>query len=128
MRPEGEEDPRVRYAIERTLLAWVRTGLALMGFGFVVARFGLFLHEIEAVRQGVPPKASSGLSLGIGTALILLGVLVNLLVSAEHLRLMRQIKSEPPYGVRSWLMGVGVALLLAMLGIAMAVYLVFVGH
>jgi hypothetical protein len=52
----------------------------------------------------------------------------NLLVSAEHLRLMRQIQSVPPYGLRSWLLGVGVSLVLAMLGIAMAVYLVFVGH
>jgi uncharacterized membrane protein YidH (DUF202 family) len=33
-------------AAERTFLAWIRTGLALMGFGFVVARFGLFLREI----------------------------------------------------------------------------------
>ena len=47
----SSEDPRVRFAIERTLLAWIRTGLALMGFGFVVARFGLFLREIEAVRE-----------------------------------------------------------------------------
>ena len=37
------EDPRTRLAGERTLLAWVRTGLAKMGCGFVVARFGLFL-------------------------------------------------------------------------------------
>jgi putative membrane protein len=128
MEPDTSNDPRVRYAIERTLLAWVRTGLALMGFGFVVARFGLFLHEIEAVRQNAMPKASTGLSLWIGTALILLGVLVNLLVSAEHLRLMRQLQSVPPYGLRSWLLGVGVSLVLTMLGIAMAVYLVFVGH
>jgi len=33
-------------AAERTLLAWIRTGLALMGFGFVVARFGLFLQQL----------------------------------------------------------------------------------
>jgi putative membrane protein len=128
MRTSNSEDPRVRFAIERTLLAWVRTGLALMGFGFVVARFGLFLREIESVRQAAPLKAPTGLSLWIGTTLILLGVIVNLLVSAEHLRLMRQVQSEPPYGVRSWLLGVGVALVLAILGIAMAVYLVFVGH
>jgi putative membrane protein len=128
MTTSNSEDPRVRFAIERTLLAWVRTGLALMGFGFVVARFGLFLREIESVRQAAPLTAPTGLSLWIGTALILLGVLVNLLVSAEHLRLMRQVRSEPPYGVRSWLLGVGVALVLAILGIAMAVYLVFVGH
>lgn len=34
-------------AAERTFLAWIRTGLALMGFGFVVARFGIFLQELE---------------------------------------------------------------------------------
>ena len=128
MEPNSSEDPRVRFAIERTLLAWVRTGLALMGFGFVVARFGLFLREIESVRQAAPLKSPTGLSLWIGTALILLGVIVNLLVSAEHLRLMRHIRSEPPYGIRSWLLGVGVAFVLAILGIAMAIYLVFVGH
>ena len=128
MKTSGSEDPRVRFAIERTLLAWVRTGLALMGFGFVVARFGLFLREIEAARQAAPLESPTGLSLWIGTALILLGVIVNLLVSVEHLRLMRQIPSEPPYGVRSWLLGIGVALVLAILGIAMAIYLVFVSH
>ena len=42
-------DPRIYFAAERTLLAWVRTGLAMMGFGFVVARFGLFLRELAAV-------------------------------------------------------------------------------
>jgi putative membrane protein len=128
METNNPEDPRVRFAIERTLLAWVRTGLALMGFGFVVARFGLFLREIEAVRQSVPLQSPTGLSLWIGTALILLGVLVNLLVSAEHVRLMRHVQSGPPYGVRSWLLGIGVALVLALLGIAMAIYLVFLAH
>ncbi|HLX94690.1 MAG TPA: DUF202 domain-containing protein, partial [Verrucomicrobiae bacterium] len=33
-------------AAERTFLAWIRTGIALMGFGFVIARFGLFLQEL----------------------------------------------------------------------------------
>lgn len=45
------EDPRVPLAAERTFLAWIRTGLALMGFGFVVSRFGLFLREFAAVQR-----------------------------------------------------------------------------
>ena len=54
-----EIDPRVVFAAERTLLAWIRTGLSLMGFGFVVARFGLFLRELAAVQPGVAPPPNS---------------------------------------------------------------------
>ena len=38
-------------AAERTFLAWIRTGLALMGFGFVVARFGLFLQQLQVIQR-----------------------------------------------------------------------------
>src|ERR1035438_6005312 len=41
-------------AAERTLLAWIRTGLALMGFGFVVARFGLFLQQLQIMQSALP--------------------------------------------------------------------------
>src|SRR5262245_7889242 len=76
-------DPRVQLAAERTLLAWVRTGLSLMGFGFVVARFGLFLHEMAVVNK--EPIPSHGGSLWIGIALVALGVIV-LVVSAARYR------------------------------------------
>lgn len=42
-----ERDPRVYFAAEPTFLAWIRTGLALMGVGFAVARFGLFLRGLN---------------------------------------------------------------------------------
>jgi putative membrane protein len=64
-------------AAERTFLAWIRTGLALMGFGFVVARFGLFLHEIQAIQHDLPQQ-SYGFSTWFGTALVVVGVLVNI--------------------------------------------------
>jgi uncharacterized membrane protein YidH (DUF202 family) len=44
-------DPRVFFAAERTLLAWTRTGITLMAFGFVIERFGLFLHMFMAIER-----------------------------------------------------------------------------
>ena len=63
-------------AAERTLLAWIRTGLALMGFGFLVARFALFLQELQTT-QHVFLGRSYGLSLWFGTALIAAGIAVH---------------------------------------------------
>src|SRR5271166_3102450 len=79
-------DPRVYMAAERTFLAWIRTGLALMGFGFVVARFGLFLRELSATRLNLPLR-SSAFSTATGIVLILIGVTVNLASIVRHMRL-----------------------------------------
>ncbi len=43
----AESDPRVYFAAERTLLAWLRTGIAVIGLGFLVARFGVFLMIVR---------------------------------------------------------------------------------
>ena len=65
-------DPRVYFAAQRTMLAWLRTGIAIMAFGFVVARFGLFLRLLRA--QGAEGP-SHGLSPYLGATLIFLGAL-----------------------------------------------------
>ena len=82
-------------AAERTVLAWIRTGLALMGFGFVVARFGLFLQQLQAVQNASSAKAY-GLSLWFGTALIAVGVFVNLFAGWQHARLVRLLDRGDP--------------------------------
>ncbi|HUL15130.1 MAG TPA: DUF302 domain-containing protein [Terriglobales bacterium] len=122
-KPRG--DLRDYLAAERTFLAWIRTGLALMGFGFVVARFGLFLQQLQIFQRTAPPP-TSGLSLWFGTALIFVGVAVNLSSAWHHSRLIHELdRGESPH-CRPLSQNVGIALLLAIVGLAMAIYLVSV--
>lgn len=121
-RETGETDPRVYLAAERTLLAWVRTGLALMGFGFVVARFGLFLREIAA-HGAAAPLPPNGLSLWIGTALVILGAAVNLFGAVSHWRAVRRLKTGRSIRFRPLSVASGVAIVLALIGLWMVVYL-----
>ena len=76
-------DPRVLFAAERTLLAWQRSAIALMGFGFVVERFGLFLQLVA--HQPESSAAQRSFSLGTGVLLLLLGAAVAL-ISARQFR------------------------------------------
>jgi putative membrane protein len=112
-------------AAERTLLAWIRTGLALMGFGFVVARFGLFLQRLQVIER-VSPQRSYGLSLWFGTALIVAGIIVNVFAGWHHIRLVRQLDRGETTHANAWLQAVAIAFFLALAGLAMAIYLVSV--
>ena len=79
-------DPRVFFAAERTLLAWIRSGLTIMGFGFVVARFGLFLRLVAAQRTeaGIHFSSTTRFSNYVGIALVLLGVASMLVAALQH--------------------------------------------
>lgn len=118
---QQDTDPRVYFAAERTFLAWIRTGLALMGFGFVVARFGLFLRELGLAAANIPVR-SSGFSLWTGTALVLVGVVVNALSAFQHLRTIRALKAGRDVTAKPSATGVALAALLAAVGIARSAY------
>jgi putative membrane protein len=115
-------DLRDFLAEERTFLAWIRTGIALMGFGFVVVRFGIVGDEPH-VTQLTSAGQPHDLSLWFGAALIAIGVIVHLFSAWRFMRLVGEL-SRHQFLERSLAkQGVIVALFLALLGIAMTIYL-----
>jgi putative membrane protein len=123
MSPEdSNRDPRVYLAAERTFLAWIRTSLALMAFGFVVSRFGLFLRVLES-SSGQRISEPSALTLPLGVFLVLLGVISDIFAAWRHVRYVRAINEGLPTTGRPSTLAVALAVILAVLGLMMAFYL-----
>jgi putative membrane protein len=118
-------DPRVYLAAERTLLAWIRTGLTIMGFGFVVARFGLFLSLIAAQR-GTPAStvdATPHLSAVVGIALVVLGALAILFAAYQHRAFVMSLPASDLPASNNRAFPMVVAAVLGVLGLVLALYL-----
>ena len=116
----GDNDPRVYFAAERTLLAWLRTGLAVVALGFLVARFGLFLMVVRASETSkTQPLASTW----IGVGFVLLGTLMIGVAGWQHVRFCRRLTpDQKPVRYSIWL-GQVVAFVVSLLSAALAVYL-----
>src|SRR5215470_650865 len=96
-----------------------------MGFGFVVARFGLFLHEFQGAQHTLSAP-SYGLSLWFGTAFIAVGVLVQVFAGWHDTRLVREWDRGAATHMRPATQAVAMAVFLALVGLAMALYLISV--
>ena len=118
-------DPRIYMAAERTFLAWIRTGISLMGFGFVVARFGLFLRELAANSHPAVAPHENGFSLPAGIALIVAGILVNLRAAVRHRQYMKSLDQNELSLAHGTGFSFFMAGFLALIGVAVAVYLAF---
>ena len=120
-RPSGDRRLADHLANERTLLAWSRTGIAIIGLGFIVARFGLFLRELAA--SGAPQTAPSASGI-IGIALTIFGAVITALSLVSYLQIERGIeRGEPQVETR---LGIILAAGLTIAGLALAGYLAFV--
>lgn len=118
--PVAPADSRFRdhAANERTMLAWIRTGIALMAFGFAIARFGLFLREVA--QAGAHVTAVRGLgSAWFGVVLVVLGLLTNAAAVVRYASVRRAIeerRSGAPSPMLAYAVGlasVAVALVMA---------------
>jgi|SRR5271167_4726983 len=115
---------RDHLANERTFLAWVRTGVAVVVFGFAIGRFAVAIRQwmqLEGQGHAVP---TAGLSVWFGTAAILAGVLVCVAGLVRYRRTREQIDSGnfQPAGFIIDLVGI----LTALFGLALAAYLVYI--
>ncbi|WP_428421704.1 YidH family protein [Methylibium sp.] len=115
------DDPRVFFAAERTLLAWQRTAIALMGFGFVVERFGLFLRMVTGQPLSLPQRL---FSLGLGVGMLSMGAAVCVIAALQFSAVVRGLgEAEIPRGY--WTnFGVWLNFALAMVSLSLAIHFV----
>lgn len=119
-RPTSDRRLADHLANERTLLAWNRTGIAIIALGFVVARFGLLLRELAGARASAYVPTASGV---IGILLTIFGAAITALSLARYLRIERGIERDQP--VAETRLGIALAAGLTLTGLALAGYLAF---
>lgn len=115
------EKSREHLANERTFLAWVRTSIALMGFGFVIVKFTLFLKEISLLLEtkDVSPKEYSAI---VGVIMVALGVILVVLAFFQYKKYEKQLNSNSY--VSSSILTLFVTLILLSGGIILILYLI----
>lgn len=82
-------------ANERTFLAWIRTSLGIMGFGFVVVKFSLFIRQVEVVlKTGAVSRSHYGYSGVVGVTIVIIGASTVVLAFVKYRKTNRQIEDE----------------------------------
>ncbi|KIA85068.1 YidH family protein [Kaistella jeonii] len=108
-------------ANERTFLAWIRTSIALMGFGFVIVKFVIFIRQItNALRNDIVVHGKSN-SATIGVAMVALGAIIALLAFLRYLQIEKQLNKDTYYPMH-WL-SILVTLTIVIGSILLVIYL-----
>lgn len=113
-------DPRVLFAAERTLLAWNRTAISLMAFGFVIERFGLFLQVLGRDEVKIFQRH---ISFFVGVSFILLATFLCVYSVMQHKRILASLRAiEKPDGY-NLNMGMVTNIVIGSLGLLLSFYL-----
>ena len=105
---------REHQANERTFLAWLRTSIALISFGFAIARFGLFLRQLStAITRKQAPLHPFLNSENLGVSLVIFGIIAILLAAWRYNQVFWQIErgNYKPNRTMVWLLTVVVMIL-----------------
>lgn len=123
-KPVKTGDPRFYMANERTFLAWIRTSIGLMGFGFVVERFSLFVKQMTYIlgKDDLTISSSHGSSALVGIILVGLGAIMSVSAFIKYKQTEREI-TEGTYRSSSILNTALTALVLAV-GIFLVFYII----
>ena len=108
-------------ANERTYLAWIRTAISIVVFGFVVARFGITLRQF--LRMQGNTQSESGMSLAIGVGFIAMGIFMALVSLVRYRTTMKRLDAGEfqPATTITTVLGV----IAALFGLILAVYLIY---
>lgn len=116
--------PRDYLANERTLLAWVRTGVALIGLGFVVARFGFVLRELAGVTgPRLNPSLFSSL---VGAAILILAATL-LTLSYQRYRAVASALARGDFADTQRLSAL-LTITVIVIALILSIYLIVTGH
>lgn len=116
------ENFRDHAANERTYLAWIRTAIALMGFGFVVEKFNLFLRYLSRAVPGAAPPRTMHFAEGAGIFMITIGLGIVVLATWSYLRNLRRIDAPESLGYQGKLPNLVIGATVAALGTALIIY------
>jgi putative membrane protein len=121
--PISDSDPRDFFTAERSLLAWLRTGLSVIAIGFVVSRFGLFLEGLALRSPGSLPPAHSFFSAALGVAFVIAGTLAILVAAVQHQRFVATLSQAELPRNYSTVFAVAFSFCVGALGMVLAAYL-----
>lgn len=121
---QNNDDPRIRLAAERTLLAWLRTSLALMGFGFVVAKSGLLMEALSPA-DGVENTTTLIFAHWIGIGMVAAGAFATLISGIQHFHFLKLRKGQSGFQTSPFSLSVILSFVMSVFGIAIMVYLFY---